>query len=701
MNGAPPSNAPAPAPAAPAASGPVKKRRAPKAASVLRPPQRPLKKVARTVTSLTQLNQRAVPNAPISIEQLRNEFIEAGANSYSLVVTRKDLKELRHHVMRLQSKDHVNIQSENQFTPPVRLHRRDRRAPPGGKNPEGEIKEEDLEEAKERERMEEEKDARRAKREIIQAQIAPTGVSKSKPFGRKTEQKYRPDDTPAAKKRQLLRYEETLPWFLEDDDTKQVWEGTFESEMSEKHVMLTMVDHQNIQLAPLERWYRFNPQTKAKSTDDAELKKMKKDSFFEMREKKKFKEEMEHEHLSRARGIRTRVGGGDDDEGRINKRRDDEDAPRVKREADADDIDFNVEEDFADDEEGLNGLFDADDETVKEAQEKLKRDQLAATAFDLRDEREIWAQEEREKKEAADKELEAELRKALVKREKNYDYAGSDDDYDSETDSETERQRAKEEEERKAAEQNGKAPESDKPASGTSSKGGSTPSGGISRPTDINNKKRPAPGSPNLSEASGNESTRKKHKKKHERNPDGTRKINPLRTGAASGSDSEMTDAGQSKKNKFKVRLGTTPGASPSASRAGSPAAQVNGSRAGSPAAPGAAPASSRKYPPAHHHPKCNAQAYTPSIENRLPSAKEIYDSLPPQGMSIQPLINLFRGRVDKSNMKTFIDLVRAVAEYDKGRQWLTPMPTLPSEEQILASMKSMKGGSANKAASS
>ena len=52
-----------------------------------------------------------------------------------------------------------------------------------------------------RERMEEEKDARRAKREVIQAQIAPTGMSKSKPFGRKTEQKYRPDDTPAAQGR--------------------------------------------------------------------------------------------------------------------------------------------------------------------------------------------------------------------------------------------------------------------------------------------------------------------------------------------------------------------------------------------------------------------------------------------------------------------------------------------------------------------
>ncbi|KAF1974772.1 Rap30/74 interaction domain-containing protein, partial [Bimuria novae-zelandiae CBS 107.79] len=652
--------------AAPAVSrAGVRKPRKPRApAQVLRPPQRPLKKVARTVTSLTQLNQRAIPNEPVTVDQLRDEFIKAGASSYKLVVTRKDLKELRHHVMRLQSKDHVNILSDQQFTPPVRLHRRDRRAPPGGKDPEGEVKEEDVEEAKERERQEEEKEARRIKREGIQAQIAPTGTTKPKPFGKKTEQKYRPDDTPAAKKRQLLRYEETMPWFLEDDDNKQIWEGTFESEMSERHVMLTTAPsgtEQIIQLAPLERWYRFNPQTKAKSTEDDKLKKMKKDSFFEMREKKKFKEEMEHEQISRARQLRTRVGGGDDDEGRI-KRLDDEDMPTVKREADADDIDFNVEEDFADDEEGLVDLFDADDETVKETKEKLKRDQLGAAAFDLRDEREIWRLEELEKKQEEEKALAAEIRKALVKREKNYDYAGSDDEFDSETDSETERQRAKEEEEKKAAEQNGKAVEGDKTASGASSKAASTPSG-ASRPTDVNKKKRPAPGSPNLSEASGNESARKKHKRKHEKNADGTRKVGPLRTGAASGSDSEMTDAGKAK-NKLKVRLGGTPGVTPSASRAGSPAAQVNGSRAGSPAAAsGAASTGSQGRPP------------------NLPSAQEIYDALPPRGIEIKALITKFRARMDKSNMKSFINLVKAVASYDKERSWLTPLPSLPSQE--------------------
>ncbi|KAL1609903.1 transcription factor IIF subunit tfg1 [Paraconiothyrium brasiliense] len=684
MNGRPPP----PANAVPAAPGPapVAKRRRPRpAASVLRAPQRPLKSVSRPVTTLTQLNKRDAPNTPVSIERLRNEFIDAGASSYPLVVTRKDLKELRHHVMRLQAKDRVNIQNEQQFTPPVRLHRRDQRAPPGGKGAEDEDKDEDIEEARERERQEEEKEARRVKREGIQAQIAPTGTTKGKPFGKKTEQKYRPDDTPEAKKRQLLRYEETLPWHLEDDDNKQTWVGLYESEMSEKHVMLTVENGPDqlpvIQLAPLERWYRFNAKTKAKSTEDSDLLKAKKDSYFEARERKKFKEEMEKDKVSRARQIRTRVGGGDDDEGRI-KRLDDDDVPRVKREADADDIDF--EEDFADDEEGLNGLFDGDDEIVKEAQEKLKRDQLSAAAFDLRDERQIWAQEEREKKEEEEKALEAEIRKSLVKREKNYDYAGSDSEY-SETDSETERQRAKEEEEKKAAEQIGKASEGDKTVSGASTKGGSTPA---PRSTDVNKKKRPAPGSPNLSEASGNESARKKHKKKHEKNADGSRKAIPLRTGAASGSDSEMTDASKPKKHKLKVRLGGTPGASPSVSRAGSPAAQVNGSRAGSPVAAGGAPVTPRTFTLSILNLTVNNLLISYLTESRLPSASEIYNALPPEGMPIQTLINKFRERVDKSNMNVFIKLVRAVASYDKGRGWLSPLPELPSDEQIAAHTK-------------
>ncbi|KAJ4305317.1 transcription factor IIF subunit tfg1 [Kalmusia sp. IMI 367209] len=659
MNGAP----------APSAA-PIKRRRPRPATSVLRAPQRPLKNITRPVTSLTQLNQRIVKNDPVHVDALRKEFIDQGARSFPLVVTREDLKELRHHVMRLQTKDRINIQNEQQFTPPVRLHRRDPRAPPGGKAEEEEETKEDLEEAKEKERMEIAKEERRKAREETQAKIAPTGTKKPPAFQKKTEQKWRPDDTPEAKKRQLLRYEETLPWHLEDDDNKQIWVGTYESEMSETHVMLTVENQEGqasvIQLAPLERWYRFNVKTKAKSADNPDLIKAKHDSYFDARERKKMKEEQDAEAAQRYRKLRTRVGGGGDDEYRL-KPKGDDDVPRVKPEADADELDFNMEEDFADDEEGLNGLFEGDETDVKEANEKLKRDQLQAAAFDLRNEQDVYAEEERQKREEEEARiLEKEMRRALIKREKNYDYKSDNDDSESETDSETERQRAKEEEDKKAAEQNGKPAEGDKTASGTSTKGASTPSGGP-RPTDINKKKRP--GSPNLSEASGNESARKKHKKKHEKNPDGSRKTSFLndvsKRGAGSGSDSEMTDAGKPKKHKLKVRLGGTPSGSPSGSRAGSPAAQVNGSRAGSPTAPGSNPAASR-----------------------LPSASEIYNALPAEGMKIQDLIDKFRARVDKSNTALFIRLVRAVASYDKARSWLIPLPQLPSEEQINAALR-------------
>lgn len=74
--------------------------------------------------------------------------------------------------------------------------------------------------------------------------------------------------------------------------------------------------------------------------------------------------------------------------------------------------------------------------------------------------------------------------------------------------------------------------------------------------------------------------------------------------------------------------------------------------------------------------------------ESRLPSASEIYTALPPDGMPIQTLINKFRERVDKSNMNVFIKLVRAVASYDKARGWLSPLPELPSDEQIAAATK-------------
>ncbi|KAL6706599.1 transcription factor IIF subunit tfg1 [Coniothyrium glycines] len=649
------------APVAADGQQPVRRRRPRPQADPLRKPRKPLQNITRPVVSLTQMNAARKPPASQPVEDntphpeaLKAEFQDGGARVFPLVVTRRDLKELRHHVMRLQSKTHVNVQDNTHFVTPIKLHRRDPRAPPSGAGShfEEEQTKEDLDEIKQREVIEQQKEERRRAKEEKDAKIAPTGQKKTAAFQKKTEQKYRADDTPEAKKRQLLRYEETLPWHLEDFENKQTWVGTYESELSETHIMLSTTNPENplaggIQLAPMERWYRFNIKGKVNSQADGDaaeaIAKLEKGggsgphAFYKF-ESNKNAREREEEDIKRARGLHTRVGGRNDDEGRIRKAvkplkkkkdggadDDDDIAGYVKREADADDIDFNLEDDFADDEEGLNGLFEGEEQDVKEAQDKLKRDQLQAAAFERADEEELEKQTAMEKiMKEEQKKWEKGTRKTLARREKQYDYLDSDPENpyitesESDTDSETERQRAKEEEEKKAAEQNGKpveakAPDGSNVQSGSSAKesGANTPASGNTPSGSFKSKKRP--GSPNLSEASGNESSRKKLKKNKE-------------------------------KLKNRIVIGGSPAGSPGTSRAGSPAAPTK-----------------------------------PAI----PSAREIYESLPSGGMTIQALIAKFKGRVDKTNSQLFIKLVKAVSSFDKQKSWLTPLDTMPSEEQI------------------
>ncbi|KAL5120635.1 transcription factor IIF subunit tfg1 [Pleosporales sp. CAS-2024a] len=693
MNGHTPAGS---APAAPgAANGQQLAQRArppaKKTGGALRAPRKPLKSIARPVVSLIKMNESKVAvEAPMpadnrqEMDAMRQEYLNQGAHVFPLIVTRRDLKELRHHVMRLQHKGPVDIQDKEQFTPPIRLHRRDPRAPPSGAGSHFEEEEtkEDLEEIKERERIELQKDERRKVREENQAKIAPTGKTKTQAFKKNIEQKYRADDTPEAKKRQLLRYEETLPWHLEDFENKQTWVGTYESELSETHIMLSMDPnnpHKAVYMAPMERWYRFNVKSKLKPTGDDVDKiafKIENDRGFLGRLEAQAARKARDEALSKmGNRMATRLGGGADDEGRIRRPIDFEGGSMIKREADADDIDFNLDEDFADDEEGLNGLFEGEAEDVKEAEEKLKRDRLAASLWDRPDEAQLALEEELAKKFAEDERQSKKIiSKQLAKKEKRHDYLDSDDENpyitssESDTDTETERARAKEEEEKKALEANGKAPDGGNIASGESSKGTNTPSGNH-RSVDIRTKKRP--GSPNLSEASGNESSRKKHKKNRERLPDGSRKSALAgQRGAASGSDSEMTDAGRikkSKKNRSKLGVGAAPSGSPGASRAASPAASppMSGSRAASP----------------------DAASPKPS----MPTAKELYESLPPAGMNIQALIAKFKGRVDRTHSALFIRLVKAVSSFDKAKAWLTPLPQMPSEESINAFMNAAK----------
>ncbi|CAI6340456.1 unnamed protein product [Periconia digitata] len=614
-NGAPTANAPP--------------RRRPRAgADPLRAPRRPLKTISRPVTSLVTLNKtKRQYNAPSAIgqnsdkpktaEEFRNESLSQGARSYPLVVSRKDLVGLRHHVMRLRSRHHINPRDERHFTPPVRLHRRDPRAPPSGAGAhfsEDEDTKEDIEESKERERLEILREERRKVREENQAQIAPTGVKKQQAFQKKTEQKYRPDDTPEARKRSALRYEETLPWHLEDFDNKQTWTGVYESTLSDAHVMLSAQPDSSIKMIPLEKWYRFQAKTKAKSTEDPDLVKHKASTYFRKLEDKarNIKAEEQAKKDRGLTGIRSRIGDGSDNKRLIQEKI--ENGEYIKPEADGDDIDFNVEEDFADDEEGLNGLFEGEEVDVKEAAEKVKRDQLAAAAFDAQDEKDVDQQEKLEKElQERGRQLEKALRKSLVKREKNIDYEddGDDNPYESSSDSEESDSEKKaatvegedKEKEKETEKEKEREKEKDRPAK-------------LDRATPQPVVKRKRPESPTSREHSV-----------------------------------------EAKKQKIDVSGRASP-------------AHVSGR---------ASPAHvSGRASPAHVSGRASP-VLGPSAPGGFPTALEIYNALPKEGIGMGEFIKMFKSRVGQANTAEFIKSVKVVAKFDMKRRWLTPMKEAPA----------------------
>jgi hypothetical protein len=69
--------------------------------------------------------------------------------------------------------------------------------------------------------------------------------------------------------------------------------------------------------------------------------------------------------------------------------------------------------------------------------------------------------------------------------------------------------------------------------------------------------------------------------------------------------------------------------------------------------------------------------------EKTPPSAKEIYQALPAEGLHLGDLINIFRNRVTEDKIATFIKRVKAVTHYDKDRGVVDPLPEMPSDEHI------------------
>ncbi|CAK7204796.1 transcription factor IIF subunit tfg1 [Sporothrix eucalyptigena] len=609
---------------------------------------------------------------------------------FPVVTTKRALREgIRYHVMRFAKAgkggdDDAEIDPTNQedFTRPVSLHRRDPRQPAPGRT----VKEEPAPapapataDDKEAEKAAQLKAEREAQRAIDMAQIAPvaakeTAAKKPAQQNQKKEkqfQLYFPKNTAEQKKETEIRYEEALPWHLEDADGKNVWVGTYVSALSEANVAL-VIDGSAFRMVPLEKFYRFTPKPpfRAYSIEQAEEIMAKKMTAgrWAMRDDEKRKEREELEETRKTIGGRSRVKLESSTY---------RSAPRSEK-VDHDDIDMEGDE-FQDDDENV-GLEPDNDEDSKDTRERLRRNHLGANLFGDADEHEVDKEEHEDKAARKTGQLGKQLRKALAKREDHLEYLEYNDsdtnsekedflELSSEDEDEEEDKEKKEEEKAKAEGKDSK----DKPGTATGTpKGNTTPQGKKSEAAK-KGKSLKRPGSPNLSESSGNESSRKKIKKHaNGGSVKPSRSTTPLpgqpprskiiksgsSTGAGALSDGEatggeMSDGAGTGKRRIKI-VGAGARSTPTSSRASSPnpaALSPPGSPSGRAGSPGS-PASRAASPSAGGSSTMDAQ----EIVNAL---RKI-----PEGITVGGLLKQFGSRIgDGPNQMKRKDWIKLVKE--------------------------------------
>ncbi|KAI4102095.1 MAG: hypothetical protein LQ339_004768 [Xanthoria mediterranea] len=617
-----------------------------------------------------------------------------------LFTTKKALLEgLRHHVARFASRKPVDPTNPDDFTRPVRLHRRDPRIPVPGKDDSAAAGENGGIDEKQKEMLEAQRAEKRRQQELNMAQIAPsgnTGTQRKNNYGKKTQQIYRNDQTDEQRAASRLRYEEAMPWHLEDFDNKNTWVGTYEAALSDTYAVLMLGSDGNFRMVPVEKWYKFTSKNNFKTlTIDEAEELLKKPALQAKMLSKTHKARIAAEEAQKKEGGAVLRSHG------MFLGKFESDGPKAtiksERAADADDLDFD-EDRFADDEE--NPYLEIPEEDAKEIEEKVKRDQLKANFFDNRDEKEA---DEEEKVQQKEKELERlhgkTFKRSLMKREKNYIYdSDSDNPYSEESESESSgAERRKEEEKKGGSNEKGGASDREKSHIGKTSKnpsGSNTPSGkpskhpnALKKSPSSNNLKRP--GSPNASDVSGNESARKKRKQKHlapaaptgaptlkppsrpmspdyapasssapQTQPKPPEALNNKRPRADAGSGSEMSGGEMSegkkrKKQKLKLRMSASPDQSPNSSRAVSP--EVVGDKANG-ASVGKAASTPAALPPLHI------------------TAAEVRACIPVQGIAISELVKCFKGRIHKDQMPEFRKLMKSASRYDNATKMFHPI---------------------------
>ncbi|RBR19701.1 uncharacterized protein FIESC28_05478 [Fusarium coffeatum] len=658
----PPGNPPANAPAHPNGASKSKK------ANPLRPMR---KKPANPLVSRRPPPRPAVPSgsgaqngAKPNIEEIRRQnggWSEVPPAVYSdipIMTTKKALLDgIRYHMMKFtQSKvgdRSIDPTDQDDFARPVTLHRRDARQPPPGRAVKVEAPEAPQPDEQEAERLAQVKAEREAQRAIDQAKIAPVAKDPNpkRPKKQKEEKTTfnRAPKTDAAKKESDLRYEEALPWHLEDAEGKNVWVGNYVSALSESNVAF-MIDQSVFRMVPLEKWYRFTskPPFQPYTIDEAEALMNKKVDVgrwvMKDEEKRAGRQDVEATR-------RMFYGGGQmvKTESATFK------AASRSEKLDHDDIDFSGDE-FQDDDEAP--MFERnDDEDTKDAKERIRREQLGANLFGEGDEGEVDKElDEQLQEEIMRQKLGKTTKKALIKRDQENIYESDDSEnnpWSSESDDNSSDEDEDEEnkDEEKKDEEKKETGKDDKAQSGSGSKGTNTPSGKKPEGSKKSKSLKRA-GSPALSESSGNESSRKKLKKNVTSAAD-SRSGTPLPQGAAarramgagSGSDGEatageMSDGAASKRKKLKLVSHSARG-TPSASRAGSP----NPPGATSPGSPGGS----------------------------IVEPAEILEKIPDEGITIGELIKLFNHRLgDRPGQmpKTeWIQLVKKICAYGPDKR--------------------------------
>ena len=338
-----------------------------------------------------------------------------------IMTTKKSLLDgIRYHLMKFSQprvSDHpVDPTDQDEFARPVTLHRRDARQPPPGRlAKEGDDHETEQVDDKEAEKLAQARADREAQRAIDQAKIAPVAkeVNPRRPKKQREEKTMftRAPKSEAAKKESDIRYEEALPWHLEDAEGKNIWVGSYVAALSEANVAF-MIDKSVFRMVPLEKWYKFTskPPFQPFTLDQAEAFMNRKVDVgrWVMKDEEKKAGQSELEATRRMLHGRGQMVKTESDTFKA--------ASRIEKQ-DHDELDISGDE-FQDDDE--TPYFERmEDDDAKESKDRIRREQLGANLFGDGDENEV----EKELKEMLQEELERQkygksTKKALIKRDR-------------------------------------------------------------------------------------------------------------------------------------------------------------------------------------------------------------------------------------------------------------------------------------------